>query len=79
MSQIFYSLAVLACPVGMGAMMFFMMRGGKRQQATNSAQFPGQVSPQEAELIRMRAEIDQLRQAQSPRDSSAEDIQDAPP
>jgi hypothetical protein len=77
MSQIFYSLAVLACPVGMGAMMFFMMRGGKRQPAPNSAQSLGQVSLQEAELIRMRAEIDELRQAHTDRDSSAGNTQDA--
>ena len=56
MSQIFYGLAVLACPVGMGAMMFFMMRGNKKEEqpAPGSAQ----------ELVRMRAEIDQLRAQQ---------------
>lgn len=56
MSEIFYSLALLACPVGMGAMMWFMMRGGKQQPATPTTE--------DAELARMRAEIDQLRTAQ---------------
>lgn len=55
MSQIFYGLALLACPVGMGAMMFFMMRGNKKEQPE-----PGSVE----ELVRMRAEIDQLRAKQ---------------
>jgi hypothetical protein len=55
-SEIFYSLAILACPVGMGLMMWFMMRG------MNSA--PAAAPAQDAELARMRAEIDQLRAAE---------------
>lgn len=57
MSELFYSLAILACPVGMGAMMWFMMRGSKDQPATMSAD--------EAQLAQMRAEIDQLRAGQA--------------
>lgn len=49
MSQFFYGLAVLACPVGMGAMMFFMMRGNKKDQQPE----PGSAQ----QLVRMRAEI----------------------
>jgi hypothetical protein len=56
MPEMFYSLALLACPVGMGAMMWFMMRGGKHQPATPAIE--------DAELSRMRAEIDKLRAAQ---------------
>ena len=63
MSQIFYSLAVLACPVGMGLMMWFMIRGGKQ---SSPAQAP--VADNGGELARLRAEIDQLQAAQ--RDSS---------
>lgn len=53
MSELFYTLAILACPVGMGLMMWFMMRGANKTPAAAPAQ--------EAELARVRAEIDQLR------------------
>ncbi len=55
MSEMFYGLAVLACPVAMGAMMWFMMRGRKDDTAP-----PPAASD---ELQRMRTEIDQLRAA----------------
>ncbi len=69
MSELFYGVAVLACPVGMGAMMWFMMRGGQSQ--------PQSQADSAAELTRMRAEIDQLRAGQrnsGQRDSSQRDI-----
>ncbi len=50
-----YALALLACPVGMGAMMWMMMRGNKSQPAEES------TTHKQAELARMQAEIDQLR------------------
>lgn len=56
MEQIFYGLAVLACPLGMGAMMWFMMRAGKKAS--------GDVAPTEAsaaELAQLRADLDRLR------------------
>lgn len=49
-----YTLALLACPLGMGAMMWFMMRG-------NHTATPGQSDD---EVTRLRAEVDQLRAAQ---------------
>jgi hypothetical protein len=55
-SELFYSLAILACPVGMGLMMWFMMRGTKNQ--------PAGAPAEDAQLAHMRAEIDQLRAAQ---------------
>lgn len=55
MPELFYSLAILACPVGMSAMMWFMARGQRRRPAASAAQ---------GELARMRAEIDQLRTTQ---------------
>ncbi len=66
MTEAFYALAVLACPVGMGVMMWFMMRGGK--QSTPAA--PAQPSGRDAEFVALRAEIDQLRAAQ--RDSGGD-------
>ncbi len=50
-------LIVLACPVGMGLMMWYMMRG-------NQPQATSQPPRQDAELTRLRAEIDQLRAGQ---------------
>ncbi len=63
MSQFVPYIFFLACPLTMGAMMWFMMRGSKSQSLpqANSAE----------QLTQMRAEIDQLRAAQ--RDSSEHD------
>lgn len=53
MSELFYLLALLACPVGMGAMMWWMSHGhGSSPQPSEDRQ---------AELAGLRAEIDQLR------------------
>ncbi len=53
----FELLYLLACPVGMGAMMWMMSRGhGSGPQATEDKQ---------AELAGLRAEIDQLRAERS--------------
>ncbi len=60
MAQILYPLALLACPVGMGLMMWMMMRGGKSTDATT--QDPTRTSADE--LTRLRAEVDQLRAEQ---------------
>lgn len=53
MSELFYLLALLACPVGMGAMMLWMSRG--------RGSVPQSSEHTEAELAGLRAEIDQLR------------------
>lgn len=66
MTEAFYALAVLACPVGMGLMMWFMMRGGKHSTPAR----PAQPLASDAELVALRAEIDQLRAAQ--RDSGGD-------
>ena len=61
MSEIFYAAAILACPVGMGVMMWFMMRGMKSPPPKQD--HPKHTSA-DAELTQLRAEMDQLRAAQ---------------
>lgn len=58
MSQVFYTLALLACPVGMGLMMFMMGRGqnkepGRTQEPANPAG--------RQQIDALRAEIDALK------------------
>ncbi|APX00507.1 hypothetical protein [Arthrobacter sp. QXT-31] len=60
MEQIFYGLAVLACPLGMGAMMWLMMRSGKKASADAA---PTEASA--AELAQLRADLDRLRAGQN--------------
>lgn len=50
-----YWLLALACPVGMGVMMWLMMRGGH-----------GGASATDEEIARLRAEVEELRRAQEP-------------
>ncbi|MBK3570957.1 hypothetical protein [Streptomyces sp. MBT62] len=66
MQQLLYVLPALACPVGMGAMMWFMMRPehGTRPDPGSDRQ----------ELVRLRKEIDALRTERGPRT----DVQDHP-
>ena len=54
MSESLYALALLACPVGMGGMMWWMMRG---QNKTAEPDTPAK----QAELTALRAELDQLQ------------------
>ncbi len=74
MPTIFYSLAILACPVGMGLMMWFMMRGNKEPSSTGS----GSSAPDAgAELARLRAEINQLQAAQRETHTTPQDARPA--
>lgn len=57
MSTVFYTLAVLACPVAMGLMMFMMMRG---QNRGSTDQQPG-GSADRGEVEALRAEIEALK------------------
>lgn len=52
MENALLTLAVLACPVGMGAMMWLMMRGPTGSNRTTGTH---------AELAQLRAELDQLK------------------
>jgi len=70
MTQLFYSLAVLACPLGMGVMMWMMMRGGKQQ--------PQPPAPSPEELTRLRAEVDQLKAAARDTDPARAPREDSP-
>lgn len=56
MESLLYGVAVLACPVGMGVMMWMMMRGQRGDAGGDAGSPAGQ--DQVAEL---RAEIDQLK------------------
>ena len=56
MDKLLYLLPILACPIMMGAMMWFMMRGN------NTAATPAQPDPNtQEEIAVLRAEIATLR------------------
>lgn len=70
MSHLFYYLPALACPVAMGAMMWLMMRGGKSTAKASGTAQPSALSPdQQAELARLRIEIDELKKNPTPQAS----------
>lgn len=61
MQALLNSLVLLACPLGMGLMMWMMMRmgGGNGEKSQNQ---PATMSPaQQAEFAQLRTELDQLR------------------
>ncbi|MBT2492911.1 hypothetical protein J7E96_31260 [Streptomyces sp. ISL-96] len=60
MGQLLYILPLLACPVGMGLMMWFMMRA-KRPADPGRPPHTTATPEQEQELRRLRKEIDALR------------------
>lgn len=58
-------LYALACPVGMGVMMWMMMRGGRNRPTQPAPTAPGgRPDPRESELARLREEIQHLRAGQ---------------
>jgi hypothetical protein len=59
MESLFYALAVLACPVAMGLMMFMMMRGNNNGQASEAQ------SADRSEIDALRAEIEALKAERS--------------
>lgn len=63
MPNLAFILAALACPLSMGAMMFFMMRPGKRQQHPADPQ-------QDQEIAQLREQVAQLRAEQQRRPAS---------
>ena len=61
MSESLYMLFLLACPVGMGLMMWMMMKM-QRPAASAAPENPAEARVEkQAELVKLRAEIDQLR------------------
>ena len=60
-----YALAVLACPLGMAAMMWMMMSANRKAAPADA----GMVAKQ-AELAVLQAQIDHLKAAQPDRDAS---------
>jgi hypothetical protein len=69
MEKLLHLLPALGCPLGMGAIMWFMMRSGKSGQAGQPGQAaqPGTLDPvavPDQEIAALRAEVDQLRAAQ---------------
>ncbi|MCY0939590.1 MULTISPECIES: hypothetical protein [unclassified Streptomyces] len=71
MDKLLYLLPLLACPIGMGLMMWFMMRS----RHSDTAQ-PPQTAPtteQEQELIRLRKEVEALRSEITPETAPGKD------
>ena len=56
MQALFYGVAALACPVGMGVMMWLMMRGGNKAGVDPAGQ---------QQVAQLRAEIDELKAARA--------------
>ncbi|MFD8352444.1 hypothetical protein ACFV1X_26340 [Streptomyces coelicoflavus] len=61
MSQLLTVLPLLACPLVMGAMMWFMNRSDRRKAETYTAEGTVAPNPQHKELEVLRAEVDALR------------------
>lgn len=58
MNSVLLGIAALACPVGMGLMMWMMMRGQRGQHGDGASTGD---SDEQRELAQLRAEIDQLK------------------
>jgi len=65
MQALFYGLAALACPVGMGLMMWMMMRGqnngGGNNKGNNGGGSGSAGLDAPGQIAALRAEIDQLK------------------
>lgn len=66
METVLVAAAVLACPIGMGAMMWFMGKGTRKDKP--AADQPDTAADLRAEHARLGAEIDRLDQGRNGRD-----------
>ncbi len=66
MEGILLAAAVLACPVGMGAMMWFMAKGMRKDKP--AAEQPDAATGLRAEHARLGAEIERLERGRSGQD-----------
>ncbi len=68
MESTLLGLAILACPVGMGLMMWFMARGmggGKNEPAATAKQEGTTVEELRAEQQRLASEVERLERGRS--------------
>jgi len=65
MSTLLLTLAALACPTSMGAMMWMMMRGNRSEGAATDA--ATDAASTQAEIAWLQAEVDELRAAETER------------
>ncbi|MBV7700691.1 hypothetical protein [Streptomyces sp. TRM70350] len=63
MDQVLYVLPALACPVGMGLMMWFMRRS--RRSDADQPPHTAPTAEQEQELAQLRKEVEALREEQT--------------
>jgi hypothetical protein len=65
MAALLYGVAVLACPIGMGLMMWMMMRGQRRD--TSGLAASSTPTDRAAEIDALRGEIAQLKAGRAAR------------
>jgi len=65
MEALLYGVAVLACPIGMGLMMWMMMRVQRRDTSGSTAS--SAPTDRAAEIVALRGEIAQLKAGRAAR------------